>query len=542
MTGMIFIPGITADDLDTKATVDAALADAIYWPSGTTTLCGIEVPGLLFALSASTALNPYPLALFGADPTPDGALWRASLASSVYDAHTGGAVADYGDGIGRIEDQSGNGHHLVQASTSLRPVFGRRPATGIRNRLTSSSTAPTLTHASVELGFDSPLGAGTAVRVTAAGTGAAQATFNALGFAGTGRASIYIKAGPGGTFARFASYISGATWAALDQVNLTTGETGPSLTAEDAGDGWWRVSPIDPDIFTNGGTVGAYIVTDMAGTYGTVGGEQILIAGPQLELGAVTPTQIVAAGGRDVTEPGVPSVTYAVFDLVDDALVSGAIAGGVTGQALVAGDGGLYITDLDIADGGGFWCGGTSHNWTGAAPGILKAVTGATGRMLDAMIRDGSFTEAEITRLERLYIAQGGKGLLVPDGVELVTNGGFDVDTDWTKGGGWSISGGSASIVASAGDNIYQTVSVVPDAYYVMECDVVSLSGGIGMFVAFPVAPSGISPSFTATGRQTFIWRNGVATSTGVGFRTANGASCTIDNISVQRLIPREDL
>ena len=32
-------------------------------------------------------------------------------------------------------------------------------------------------------------------------------------------------------------------------------------------------------------------------------------------------------------------------------------------------------------------------------------------------------------------------------GDELVTNGGFDADSDWTKGGGWSISGGRGSFL-----------------------------------------------------------------------------------------------
>jgi len=39
------------------------------------------------------------------------------------------------------------------------------------------------------------------------------------------------------------------------------------------------------------------------------------------------------------------------------------------------------------------------------------------------------------------------KGLVL--GPELVTNGTFDTDTGWTKGTGWSISGGQASIDGS---------------------------------------------------------------------------------------------
>jgi hypothetical protein len=40
------------------------------------------------------------------------------------------------------------------------------------------------------------------------------------------------------------------------------------------------------------------------------------------------------------------------------------------------------------------------------------------------------------------------KGLVL--GAELVTNGTFDTDSDWTKGTGWVISGGSATLTARA--------------------------------------------------------------------------------------------
>jgi len=43
----------------------------------------------------------------------------------------------------------------------------------------------------------------------------------------------------------------------------------------------------------------------------------------------------------------------------------------------------------------------------------------------------------------------------VPLSAELVTNGGFDTDTDWTKETGWTISNGVASQNGVAGA-IYQ--------------------------------------------------------------------------------------
>ena len=42
------------------------------------------------------------------------------------------------------------------------------------------------------------------------------------------------------------------------------------------------------------------------------------------------------------------------------------------------------------------------------------------------------------------------------DGVELLTNGSFDTDTDWAKGAGWTIAGGKASKAAGAGSDLTQ--------------------------------------------------------------------------------------
>ena len=41
---------------------------------------------------------------------------------------------------------------------------------------------------------------------------------------------------------------------------------------------------------------------------------------------------------------------------------------------------------------------------------------------------------------------------------DLVTNGGFDADSDWTKGTGWAISGGRASHTGTTGGGLAQSV------------------------------------------------------------------------------------
>ena len=50
-------------------------------------------------------------------------------------------------------------------------------------------------------------------------------------------------------------------------------------------------------------------------------------------------------------------------------------------------------------------------------------------------------------------------------GSELVTNGGFDSDSDWTKGTGWSISGGTANYNDSANASLYQNITLNANSY-----------------------------------------------------------------------------
>ena len=65
-------------------------------------------------------------------------------------------------------------------------------------------------------------------------------------------------------------------------------------------------------------------------------------------------------------------------------------------------------------------------------------------------------------------------------GSELITNGGFDTDSDWNKGTGWTISGGKASSDGSqtSGSYLSQGLSgVSQNKQYITEFDIVVTSG-----------------------------------------------------------------
>ena len=118
-------------------------------------------------------------------------------------------------------------------------------------------------------------------------------------------------------------------------------------------------------------------------------------------------------------------------------------------------------------------------------------------------------------------------------GSELVTNGTFDTDTDWSKGTNWTISGGQASHASGSSGSIKQTVTTVANKTYVLTCEVVSSSGAVVLIgvanegFSYTQAPAGDTGvfSFTFTAPDT---------TSQVEIYQASGGSCTLDNISVR--------
>lgn len=109
----------------------------------------------------------------------------------------------------------------------------------------------------------------------------------------------------------------------------------------------------------------------------------------------------------------------------------------------------------------------------------------------------------------------------------LVTNGGFDVDSSWSKGVNWTISGGVASHATTADDNLYQNTVLTLGVEYEITFDIVSLSTGyVRLYCGYASYQD-----FTTTGTKT-------ATLTCAGdailyFRMYSDGA--IDNVSVKR-------
>jgi len=85
----------------------------------------------------------------------------------------------------------------------------------------------------------------------------------------------------------------------------------------------------------------------------------------------------------------------------------------------------------------------------------------------------------------------------------IVTNGGFDTDANWTKGTGWTISGGTASCDGSQSSqsNFFQS-SVVPiNTTYEVKFTATISAGG----VALAIGGSNAQTITTSSGTYTFI-------------------------------------
>jgi len=104
-------------------------------------------------------------------------------------------------------------------------------------------------------------------------------------------------------------------------------------------------------------------------------------------------------------------------------------------------------------------------------------------------------------------------------GAELVTNGGFDANTGWTQGAGWSISGGRAvRVPAGGGSTISQSATIKPGVTYKVEFDYYGLTS-TGLYASFRGGAIAVGPVISVSG----------ATGRYSGFIRATSGNNTLD-------------
>lgn len=103
-------------------------------------------------------------------------------------------------------------------------------------------------------------------------------------------------------------------------------------------------------------------------------------------------------------------------------------------------------------------------------------------RRLNILVKLASLGVQTASDFENLAIILGFSGVEVLAGVgsddESIINGEFDTDTDWTKGAGWTISGGTANHVPGAASSLSQDISAISGMLYAIKYDVLNLTTG----------------------------------------------------------------
>ncbi len=117
-------------------------------------------------------------------------------------------------------------------------------------------------------------------------------------------------------------------------------------------------------------------------------------------------------------------------------------------------------------------------------------------------------------------------------GTELVTNGGFDADTDWTKGTGWLITGGVASV-----DGTQTVDSDLEQDITIANGDTYEITFTISNYVAGTITPvigDTLGTARSANGTFTETITAGAGVSPRLQLRANSDGDMDIDNVTVK--------
>jgi len=125
----------------------------------------------------------------------------------------------------------------------------------------------------------------------------------------------------------------------------------------------------------------------------------------------------------------------------------------------------------------------------------------------------------------------------VPEyGTELVTNGSFDTDSDWTKGSAWTISGGTANFDDSTNSGLSQSKSFIAGKTYKILFEITQGNASIAF-----LSSNGVTTYVNYATYGIGIHSVKFNYSTGSGFQifasSFLGGSFSIDNVSVREVV-----
>ena len=159
---------------------------------------------------------------------------------------------------------------------------------------------------------------------------------------------------------------------------------------------------------------------------------------------------------------------------------------------------------------------------TAHSNGVLHSIKGGSVADFD-VVRSSSATRVNAEGLiEDISTLSG----------ELVTNGGFDSDTNWALGTGWSINGGSANCDSSSG-SLYQSSVVEIGKSYICKFEITSITSGS---VAINAGGNTTGVSRTSVGTYSEILQVTSGSNNRV-YIISQGFQGSVDNISVKEVI-----
>jgi hypothetical protein len=130
-------------------------------------------------------------------------------------------------------------------------------------------------------------------------------------------------------------------------------------------------------------------------------------------------------------------------------------------------------------------------------------------------------------------------------GPELITNGDFATDSNWSKGTGWTISGGTAVSDGSntSGEIIAQTINIVSGKTYQVVLDVKEVTSGNVRFYSNFLGGGG-QANINSSGIFTYNLEASATGGKNVGIQALASSSSVINSISIKEVLgdkPRID-
>lgn len=327
--------------LSTQSVTVTAVAHTLSFTGvGTVTLTGASIAGPLVGTGASNRVS--------LTFTPTAGSLTLTVVGSVTLAQLEiGSTATAYQPITTSWSATLAGNHATQATSTQRPIYGINPVVGTRNVLTYSeqfeNAAWTKTRATISADIvTAPDGTLTADKLvedtTATNSHLCYRSFTTVN-ATTYTVSFYVKAaGRNQVSVQLSSGAAAFTANAIVVVDLSNGSiVSGSGTVTNVNDGWYRISVVNTAIAAQPADI--IIRPAVAGNvnYTGDGASGIYLWGAQMELSTTATSYQKVVTQYEVTQAGVQSIGYLLFDGVDDGMVTGTITPGTDKVQVFAG-------------------------------------------------------------------------------------------------------------------------------------------------------------------------------------------------------------